>query len=611
MATLIRALILILLQCCASDGLLFIPQDEVSVSNIEWVVHLDLHTEEIKYAIIEVNKQFKQYSMFNDRISSVNDDSNFKSVYKEYYNSLKLDLSLIDKEFAHLKGTSDNQRKNRALIDMLGYGLHYIAGTATDEQIKELSDQMSLLEERTNSKLNERYLFLSNASETLKRHDAMLSQTSQALQMLQEISQVHVRALARTNQSIITFNQVHSSFTALTRHLAQLRYEINVINNKVMLSETGQLTPTLLSPEQLSTIFKNITRMLPPGTNFVGDKLSSIYSLSRVRVQTHRGKLSVVVIIPLSQTGLSFTVYKAQIFPVSTSAENALVLKPDSPFLAVSTQLDSFMLLPEGYAKHCIVGSITVCPPHYPILRSAASSCSIATFLNDTNLIDTNCKPHVALPPFYIYIKGEKPGMWYFSVSESTVLNIVCPNKYYKHYIRDQGSITLPSSCYAHDNANYLPAYHNIVNTELISGNNISIEPLNFSFISAPDMKFVNLANKSDYLGHILSSIQVLDTHNVPTIPLSDLERNVKIIAPLKDSVQTLKYSGLFSLSGIGFLIIAVILFMRFRHSCKRGSRANPEDIVQSVPINIYNNVPQAPPEQFHVVHMPLFPPLQ
>lgn len=522
-----------------------------------------------------------------------------------------LELSLLDQEFFHLTGTSESTRKNRALINMLGYGLHYIAGTATDEQVKQLSDQMALLEERTNSKLDQRYIFLTNASETLKRHDAMLSQTSQALKMLQEISQVHVRALTRINQSLITFNQVHSSFTALSRHIAHLRFDIQTINKKVMLSEAGKLTPTILPPEQLSTVFKNITSMLPPGTKFVGNQISTLYNVARVRVQTHRGKLAVVVIIPLSQTGLCFTVYKAQALPVLTSTNKALVLRPDSPYLAVSPQLDNFMLLPEGHLKNCIENSITVCPPSFPILRSPASSCSIAAFMNNSILVNSYCRTHVALPPFFIYIKGEKPGKWYYSVSENTVLNIVCPNKYYKQDLTNQGSITLPSSCYAHDNVNFLPAFHNIVNTDILYNINISVEPLNFSFVSAPDLNYVNQLNESDYLGQVLTNINLLDTHNVPTVPLSDLERHIKIIGPLRDSVQTLKYSGLFSLTGIIVITLTVVLFVKFRYICKRGSGASPNDTVQNVPINIYNNVPQAPPERFHVVHMPLFPPLQ
>jgi hypothetical protein len=123
--------------------------------------------------------------------------------------------------------------------------------------------------------------------------------------------------------------------------------------------------------------------MLPPGTKFVGNQISTLYNVARVRVQTHRGKLAVVVIIPLSQTGLCFTVYKAQDLPVLTSTNEALVLRPDSPYLAVSPQLDNFMLLPEGYLKNCIENSITVCPPSFPILRSPASSCSIAAFMNN------------------------------------------------------------------------------------------------------------------------------------------------------------------------------------------------------------------------------------
>ena len=59
----------------------------------------------------------------------------------------------LEEMYTNLRGESSNRRVARGLIDAVGYGLHYLADTVTDEQVNKLEkelDQFAAEAEQTN-----------------------------------------------------------------------------------------------------------------------------------------------------------------------------------------------------------------------------------------------------------------------------------------------------------------------------------------------------------------------------------------------------------------------------------------------------------------------------
>jgi hypothetical protein len=207
-----------------------------------------------------------------------------------------------------------------------------------------------------------------------------------------------------------------------------------------------------------------------------------------------------------------------------------------------------------------------VCPLAYPILNSNSHSSNIAVLLRKTELIKQNCQIELAQSPFAMFIKGETPGKWHFSLSSATELTIDCPKKYSKLSISKQGTLTLASGCSASDGVNYIPAFTEFHSVSTSLHSNISVEPLPTINEIVVDDQDLNLASNDANLEHHLKSIAKLDTHDVPTVSLSDIERNVKPLSPLGLDIRRVHYVGISSLVVIFGLLCSVVVYVH----CKR-----------------------------------------
>jgi hypothetical protein len=217
-----------------------------------------------------------------------------------------------------------------------------------------------------------------------------------------------------------------------------------------------------------------------------------------------------------------------------------------------------------------------------------------------------------------MYVKGENLGQWYYSVSHPIELLIDCPKKYSKVLISGQGILRLAVGCSADDGTHYLPAVMEFHEMNFSNAFNTSVEPLPNLNIKLIDTMYLDIANTSKNLKHLLTSIEKLDTHDVPTLSLPNVEQGVKLLSPINLDIKRIHYTGSVITVLVVFLLCSILLCM----CCKRVSKSRtgrcPLDVNNEakgrpsavVPLSIYN-MPQASggtTTHLAPVHAPLFP---
>jgi hypothetical protein len=563
--------IFIFISSVTASGILFVPRGTIVFAAAEWILHIDLGLKALQHAFAEVQGQITEFNTLCETLAAQEGSTseNFISALSsQYRENVEQDFVVLESVLNDLQSVDGRRRSDRGLINMIGYGLHFLAGTATDEQVQTLSKRISMLARQTEQQLNGRYTFLANTSKTLERHDHMLSQTISALKALEkELSQRNsvltatVSAMQLLNRLLTT---LQVGFLSISRHIGHLLTEARHLQEATSLAEAGVLTSSIISPDLLRRTLNQAVLKLTPDLAFVGfdrGQVLPLYKYAHVRVSRQGGTIALIIVLPLKQKGIIFTLFSAHSFPIPTAeGGQAVFARPDSPYLAAGNKTDAFVLMPLDYSQHCTRGEVYVCPPRYPIHTSIANSCNIAIFLNNSEAIQQNCDIHFTKSPFVVYIKGEKLGHWLFSVSKEINLNINCPFNYSRLSIRGQGSLHLSSGCTAHDGLQYLPRTMEPFHDSFATPTEISVEPFKAMFFI--NSTYVNIANHSDSLRNIFIKLERLNTHNLPSISMNNIERDVKLLSSVGEEVSTVKISGslLITTVFVVFSIVFVIL---------------------------------------------------
>jgi hypothetical protein len=423
----------------------------------------------------------------------------------------------------------------------------------------------------------------------------MIDLTSKALQAMHEIFNTTEYSIANAVSYNSQFSAMHLSFTALSHHQRELQRALIKIRTICMLSESGRLHPFILSPSRLLDILRSARSRLNTGIEFAlfnSDNIFPIYSIAKVRLLRKAGSVLLLAVLPLQKKDLQFKVFRAYSVPIlSPNGNHAVMLKPESLFLAVNYAQDRFLRLDADYTRHCVEGDVLVCPPSFPILSNRSNSCSVAAFLNSSRDIKNFCEPYSVRLPFAQYIKGEGAGQWLYSVSKETFLNLTCPKNSSSVMLKGTGTLILPRECSASDGITFLEGVSGPHDSNYSLDFNLSVEPTVLQLQSLKTSSFPIEESELKQLEDTLHSIEVLNTHKVPAISLAEISRQGKMLEPIEKKVRFSQYAGIPVFILLGLMIVGGgCTWVRRRKLRREGSSSTPTPPPPTAPaVQVFN----------------------
>ena len=475
-------------------------------------VSLEMATHRFNKSVIQLERQTKDLtSMFGNMLA-------LPSISKDIDSDLdREDRSTRRVPSNHSKSSREKRfnRRKRALFDGGGKVLSFLFGTATEGEVKHLTENVKLLNMKAvamahafNGTLN---VIDSTRVATLQNRKALRSLESAVQSMIE--SHRELNQMARDTNKFLALSlqlaELSESVNQVTRVLHHLRSSLSSLSDKLALAQAGILHPDLMSSRSFGRLLRRIRRALP--TNFelpyAVDRIADYVRIAKTKLIKNSGDYHVLFYVPLLHTLHAFSIFK--FFPYQVPLPNhnvSLSYVPSEPrYLVVSQNRRHYIQPRDSEMESCILDNHPFCQIHEPAYAThGAASCVVSLFREDRPAIERYCAPVIRptnnAPRAYYLTTGK----WVVVSRPPLEVTIVCPGQTSTHTLQKPvETITLGIECSASSDSMYLPPYYaseshldlpDFPVTDLVRSSNTSIPIWRPHWISAlPDPENITL----------------------------------------------------------------------------------------------------------------------
>lgn len=617
-------------------GVFFKELDKILFSSDSWNLIVDINTAKIRQSLQDIDSQVDRVDNLGLEVGTkigTNYRSELEALLTEIKTTLKLEIQSLYKRLDNLELlTIQADRTNRGVFDGIGYGLHFIAGVATDGQVQDLNDKIEnvrLSQGRMFHHLGEQLTYLNESATTIRRHDSLLHSLKISVnfveQSLETADNRTRNELAGLDHRMRSLTAVQAAHTLLSHNLNALDKEITRLYNLNDAALAGRLTPALLDPENFLHTLVEISQKLPQGYNLLAlpnkKGLPLLYSSALVRLHRLPHGLRFFINLPIRSEGRFFTIHEVQTSPQLYPGFNKSVeIMADAHILGVSEDQMNYVLLPTNYMSSCHAGDISICTPEFPIRGIDYPSCVIAAYRGLTSLMAELCPKRIIQKQYSVFLPSTLPGVWRYSVSEPTKLSLRCqplstdPSTTISDWltIEGHGQLTLEPGCSA-----YHPR-HTLLSTAIFSKNqkiDSSDQPAlikgNFSIpLISHEHTTVQSSDMKQWEPYF-QTLNSLDTRQTPGIPLSLLSQETSLYDPF--SLQPHQHKSILwgvittLLSLLSLAVLVILLWVVYKklptHYCQRTCYRHANTALKPRKRNI---IYHAPTEQVEGTAVPL-----
>ena len=368
--------------------------------------------------------------------------------------------------------TSDSPRRTkRGLIDGIGNAFSYLFGTATESEIKHLSNNVKLINEKSEA-MAHRFngtLKLLNATRvaTTQNRRALRSLTAALSHMATAYHRLNsaVADRHRTVELGLSISEMTTNLLRTTQAIQYLFAELSTISQKFALAQVGILHKSLISRLEFNRLLRNIDKELP--TNFAlpfpSDEPNSYVRIAKPKLIEGTDKYHILFYIPLVYTRHAFEVFRFFPYQVPMHTHNVSLsyYHAEPHYILMSQDRQHYMQPAQSEIEACILNSQPFCPLHEPAYTTAGStSCVVALFEHDPVSTRRYCTPHVLpandAPKAYYLTKGQ----WLVVLRPPLSITTFCASTQTTQTTimhRSVDTITLQPECSASGDSFYLP----------------------------------------------------------------------------------------------------------------------------------------------------------
>ena len=231
--------------------------------------------------------------------------------------------------------------------------------------------------------------------------------------------------------NVTLFNQsiLFTVIRELEFALIQLTHQVDELQMAVQHSLSGKLPMTILSPNILHSILRNISLCLPENYELIaGTKFENIhlyYELIKVTTVGNAHGIKLILEVPLKTESQSFTLFRIIALPTPVLNDTFALYELEYDYFGLSHSQRDYILMTAADVQKCNAGSITICPADRALYDTRSVTCESRLYFQ-TPSKDGLCKRslmvHYRKPTLLRH--GE---VWVFHFPSQRQVNIRCP----------------------------------------------------------------------------------------------------------------------------------------------------------------------------------------
>ena len=471
-----RAALLLALCCFAlaedqeiTSGVKFTETGTLTLATGSWNLLVDLDTCPLADQVRTLRKtsqamdkavkravSFEEYVMRNTTPSSTrNITEDLIKVWGPEFTIFEHEIDSMEKEIETFSSLSQSRDK-RSLIPIVGRGLGYLFGVATNQDVASLKEFVNLTATKQKDIIHrqEAQLTLFNTlHREQKKQNRVIRVLGERTAEIEEELQRVSNTLGQLPRIMLLLNKLTSLSRILHANLGSYRHEISRLGRIVTNLSKGSLAPGLLSNKEMKRVLGEIEANLPGGWKLaipVKDTIWFYYeSLAVYAVSTSRGwRVQVPIPIRLESVGI-FKLYKGKTLPIMNPDTNtSVIIQLPSKYIAVSKDKLQHISLDSDDLQDCLHFDRTFVCPRLNAIQRHDDGCMWNAFLQDSVKIDTECKRRILTgKPTPKHLDGDR---WIYAFWNETTITVNCPwsPESKEMALSGNGIIHVPNGCW-------------------------------------------------------------------------------------------------------------------------------------------------------------------
>ena len=335
-------------------------------------------------------------------------------------------------------GSGKIRRTRRGLINVFGYGLKYLFGTADAKDVKRLNavcDNLQSFQEKVIHTTEQQMTYLHTLDESTKANAKATLDLAKALRnSIQNISLGLGRVEADLFDVRFALEKQTRYSTAIREielFMMEMKFSLIQLQESLDLTSVGKLSSTLINPYNLSGLLQQVSLHLPKGTSMLTglsiEDMYIYYAVATVHATATSRSIRLFIDLPLRAADRSFTLYQTHSLPFFHKGINQFIMI-DEPFmyLAVADDRQFFTILTTEMLAKCTTDFYTICPSNMVLRKSSKENCLIALFTGKTEVAMRKCKRTLLKEFEPIWIRSPDAKYWVYSLEKSTHITLKC-----------------------------------------------------------------------------------------------------------------------------------------------------------------------------------------
>ena len=461
-------------------GLVFVKDTDILLSGDKWTIIINIALDDYDTLVymmkttlkqirqkIQVQKNPKLYS-FNLHWDEIN---RLNGMVQGLDDDLQGFRKLLWQDTIFRNPGPNNVRTKRGLIDVFGYGMKYLFGTADAQDVKRLSDvcdELHSFKSRMTHAVNHQLTYIRTLDETVKQSTVDIADLAETLRdsicnFSLQLNRVEADLLD-TQAAIEKQTKYSAAIREIEMAILELKLSIIQLQEAIDVTSLGQLCSVLIHPYNLSVILQQVSLQLPAGlsmlTGLTVQEMYVYYTISAVHAVATSRNIRLFVDIPLKAADRYFELYQVHSLPFFHRGIGRFIMI-DEPFtyLAVAESRQYFAVISPYMLSKCTQQLFTVCPSDMVLKTTTEPNCLIALFLGKTDIMVARCKRLIINETFEsVWIRSPDASYWIYSLTTPQRITVQCQEMGSPHtagwnsQLMLEGTGILPnsSSCYVY-----------------------------------------------------------------------------------------------------------------------------------------------------------------
>jgi hypothetical protein len=319
-------------------GLILMRDRDILLTGDKWTLAVNVTLDDyvnliqgMRFILAQFQRKIELQQSSSSKVLDIHWEE-IKRMYK-VTDQLEADLASVSKLLAEEEpirnGKRNTRRARRGLINIFGYGLKYLFGTADARDVKRLNnicDNLQSFQKNVIHTTGQRTTYFHALDVAIKANAKATLDLARAIKnSIQNVS----LGLGRGETDLIDVRFVlekQTKYSPAIREIElcmmEMKFSLIQLQESLDLTSVGKLSSTLINPYNLSELLQQINLHLPKGTSMLtglsADEMYIYYAVATVHAIATTKSIPLCIDIPLRAAGRTLTLYQTHSLPFST-----------------------------------------------------------------------------------------------------------------------------------------------------------------------------------------------------------------------------------------------------------------------------------------------------